>query len=116
MDPGANAARHNLCAGKCRPHRRKRRSLLGRALLPKLRHSWSDHAQTDCRIDRCHLRVTEVLCAVFYPRQRNSDKKTILAQFTNPHLHPTIFLGLSATGTFSTTSMSNPSRAASLRG
>src|SRR5579864_2865404 len=79
MDPGANAARYNLRIGKCRPHRRKGRPLLGCALLPKLRHSWPDHAKTDCRIDRRYLRLKEVLCAVFHPRQRNSDKKTVLA-------------------------------------
>src|SRR5439155_18895848 len=82
MDPGPNAARHNFRAGKCRPHRRKGRSLLGRALLPQLRHSGPDHQKTDCGIGSSHLRLRKMFSPILHPRQRYRDPQTVLKQWS----------------------------------
>src|ERR1700736_5924742 len=79
MDTGANAAWHDLCAGKRRTHRRKRRPLLGSAFLPQVRHSGFDHAKADRRSDRGDMRLRKMFRTIFYPRQRSRDQKTVLS-------------------------------------
>src|SRR5438105_5227776 len=79
MDPGPDAARHNFCAGERRPHWREGRPLLGRSLLPQLRHARLDYAQTDCRINRGDVRIREMFSAVLHSRQRYRDSQTVLS-------------------------------------
>ena len=67
-----------LCARKCRRNRRKGRSLLGRVVMPVLRHAGPDHPQTNQRIPSRHLRLGKLLGAILHPRSGSSGAQTVL--------------------------------------
>src|SRR5438105_15205464 len=125
MDPGADAARHDFRARTCRTDWRKRRPLLGRPLVPQLRHPRPDYTKANCGTDCGDLWLRKMFSAVFYSRQRNPGTKTILGVNIDSG-HNVDRLGrlrtvthysfCSPTGTFWTTSMANPSSAGSRRG
>src|SRR5262249_33649589 len=78
VDSGTDAAWYRLCARKCRRDWRKRRSLLGCALVPFLRHARTDHAKADERVIARNLRIRKLFSAVLHPRKRSRGTQTVL--------------------------------------